>query len=125
MSILLLSDLKRSTRTIIRGKSKTPKTLPALIIRGKKIVQLSKKRPSALIRGRTKVEKLRYTLSHFRNDKLLFCDIISSAEQLFHLCVVFIRAFISFYLVQANFYGRRIIELFLQILLNVMPQKRN
>ena len=60
MSILLLSGLKKSTRTIIRGKSKTPKTLPALIIRGKKIVQFSKKRPSALIRGRTKLEKLRY-----------------------------------------------------------------
>ena len=60
MSILLLSDLKKSTRTIIRGKSKTPKTLPALIIRGEKIVQFSKKRPSALIRGRTKSEKLRY-----------------------------------------------------------------
>ena len=42
--ILLLSDLKKSTRTIIRGKSKTPKTLPALIIRGKKIVQFSKKK---------------------------------------------------------------------------------
>ena len=60
MSILLLSDLKKSTRTIIRGKSKTPETLPALIIRGKKIVQFSKKRPSALIRGPTKLEKLRY-----------------------------------------------------------------
>ena len=51
-----------STRTMIRGKSKTPKTLPALIIRGKKIVQFWKKRPSALIRGRTKLEKLRYAL---------------------------------------------------------------
>ena len=60
MSILLLSDLKKSTCTIIRGKSKTPKTLPTLIIRRKKIVQFSKKRPSALIRGRTKLEKLRY-----------------------------------------------------------------
>ena len=59
VSILLPSDLKKSTHTIIRGKSKTPKTLPALIIRGKKIVQFSKKRPSALIRGRTKLEKLR------------------------------------------------------------------
>ena len=62
MSILLLSDLKKSTRTIIRGKSKTPKTLPALIIREKKIVQFSKKRPSALIRGCTKLVKLRHAL---------------------------------------------------------------
>ena len=68
MSILLLSDLKKSTRTIIRGKSKTPKTLPALIIRGKKIVQFSKKRPSALIRGRAKLEKLRYHIPELTLD---------------------------------------------------------
>ena len=59
-------------------------------------------------------------LSYFRNDELIFCDIISSAKQLFNLCVAFIREMI-FDLIQANCYGQRDIELLLQKLLNVIP----
>ena len=41
----------------IRGKTKIPIMLLALIIRGRKLLYFSENAPFALIRGRTKLEK--------------------------------------------------------------------